>query len=305
METKVTQPSALVFNLTRGSFVDGWGVRTTIFLKGCPLRCRWCCNPESQNVQPELAVVPEDCTQCGLCKDVCPALSLTEEGPVVDRSLCNNCGKCADICVTNALSMYGKPYTVDEAFETLIRDKAYFDRSGGGVTIGGGEATMHSEFTYALMKKLQAAGVHVAIDTCGFMSDAGSLKILEEADLLLFDLKGADPEIHKQNTSQDNRGIHETLLHLGRLNKDIIIRLPLIPGVNDDDATLEKEAALITAAGSVRRIDVIPYHDFGRVKYTRLGRAYPADGTPFLSDEEKDHIVEILSKTSVPVQIGG
>ena len=303
--SEATQPTALVFNITRGSFVDGWGIRTTIFLKGCPLRCRWCCNPESQNVRPELAVIPEDCTQCGLCKDICPALTLTEEGPSVDRSLCSSCGKCAELCVTNALTMYGKPYTVQEAFDALIRDKYYFERSGGGVTIGGGEATMSSAFTYALMKKLQAAGVHVAIDSCGFMSDADSLKILEEADLILFDLKGMDPEMHRLSTGRDNAPIHETLLHLGRLNKDIIIRLPLIPGVNSDDATLLQEAELISEAGSVRRIDVIPYHDFGRVKYTRLGRAYPADGTPFLTDEEKDHVVELLSRTGIPVQIGG
>ena len=299
------QPSALVFNITRGSFVDGWGIRTTIFIKGCPLRCRWCCNPESQNIQPELAVIPEDCTSCGLCRDVCPAVKLTEEGPVVDRALCNNCGKCADICVTNALSVYGKPYTVDEAFDTLIRDKAYFDRSGGGVTIGGGESTMSGDFTYALLKKLQAAGVHVAIDSCGYMVHEKSLQILEEADLILFDLKGADREVHRRNTGADNAPIHAVLRHLGELNKDIIIRMPLIPGVNDDDETILKEAALIKEAGSVRRIDVIPYHDFGRVKYTRLGREYPADGTPALTEEQKEHIVALLGETGVPVQIGG
>ena len=298
-------PRALVFNITRGSFVDGWGIRTTIFLKGCPLRCRWCCNPESQNMQPELAVIPEDCTQCGLCRDFCGALTLTASGPVVDRGKCVSCGKCAALCVTNALSMYGKPYTVDEAFETLARDRAYFDRSGGGVTIGGGEATMCAEFTYALMKKLQEAGIQVAIDTCGYMTSELSLRILEEADLILFDLKGMDGEAHRRNTGADNAPIHETLLHLGALGKDIIIRLPLIPGANDDEETLRQEASLIMKAGSVRRIDVIPYHDFGRVKYERLGRAYPAEGTPPLSEAAQQRVVEILSETGIPVQLGG
>ncbi len=305
MSAAADQPTALVFNITRGSFVDGWGVRTTIFLKGCPLRCRWCCNPESQNTKPELAVIPEDCTQCGLCRDFCGALTLTAAGPVVDRAKCVACGKCAALCVTNALSMYGKPYTVDEAFETLVRDRAYFERSGGGVTIGGGEATLSADFTWALMKKLQAAGIHVAIDSCGYMTSEKSLQILKEADLILFDLKGMDAEAHRRNTGADNAPIHETLLCLGKLGKDIIIRLPLVPGANDDEATLRAEAALIKAAGSVKRIDVIPYHDFGRVKYERLGRDYPAEGTPMLSEEAQQRAVEILKAAGVPVQIGG
>ncbi len=299
------EPTALVFNLTRGSFVDGWGIRTTIFLKGCPLRCRWCCNPESQNAQPELAVIPEDCTQCGLCRDFCGALTLTENGPAVDRAKCVGCGKCAELCVTNALSLYGKPYTVSEAFDALIRDRAFFSRSGGGVTIVGGEATMSADFTYALMKRLQAAGVHVAIDTCGYMTSEKALQILEEADLILFDLKGMDAAAHRRNTGADNAPIHETLRHLGARGKDVIIRLPLIPGVNDDAETLRQEAALIAEAGSVRRIDVIPYHDFGRVKYGRLGRDYPAEGTPFLTEEEKARAVELLRATGIPVQLGG
>ncbi len=305
MPAATDQPSALVFNITRGSFVDGWGIRTTIFLKGCPLRCRWCCNPESQNTQPELAVIPEDCTQCGLCRDFCGALKLTDAGPVVDRAKCVGCGKCAERCVTNALSMYGKPYTVDEAFETLVRDRDYFERSGGGVTIGGGEATLNADFTYALLKKLQGAGIHVAIDTCGYMTSEKSLRILEEADLILFDLKGMESEAHRRNTGADNAPIHETLLRLGALGKDIIIRLPLIPGANDDEATVRAEAALIAKAGSVKRIDVIPYHDFGRVKYERLGRPYPAEGTPMLSEEDQQRVVEILQTTGIPVQIGG
>ena len=201
--------------------------------------------------------------------------------------------------------MYGTVYTIDQAFDSLMRDKAYYDRSGGGVTIGGGEATMSFDFTYALMKKLQDAGIHVAIDTCGYMVNPKSLKILENADLVLFDIKGMDPEKHRKNTGVDNGLILETLLHLGRRNKDIIIRLPMVPGRNDDDETLKQEAALITSVGSVKRIDVIPYHDYGSVKYKRIGKPYQAEGTPFLTDERKQEIVDILRTTGIPVQIGG
>lgn len=303
---KSGQNTAAVFNLIRGSFVDGWGIRTTIFLKGCPLSCRWCCNPEGQSTEPELAITPEDCTYCGLCADICPHLLLPDDvGPVVDRDLCGNCGSCARICPTNALTMFGELYTVDRAFEVLIRDKAYYDRSGGGVTIGGGEATFSSEFTFDLMKRLQAEGIHVAIDTCGYMTSPLSLKILEQADLILFDIKGMDNERHIADTGVDNDGIIETLMHLGRLGKDIIIRLPLIPGRNDDMATLVKEAALISSVGSVRRIDLMPYHEFGVVKYPRLGLVYPLDGESPMPRERAEEIAEIFRKTGIPTQIGG
>ena len=302
---KKNQNTANVFIVTRGSFVDGWGIRTTIFLKGCPLRCLWCCNPESQSIAPELGVEPEDCTQCGLCKDLCPALSLGSAGPVVDRSLCDDCGKCAAVCPTNALAMYGEVYTVDRAFDELIRDKHYYERSGGGVTIGGGEATLSDAFTYELTTRLQEAGIHVAIDTCGYTGSPQALKILEQADLLLFDIKGVDPARHLADTGVSNNVIHDTLLHLGALGKDIIIRLPLIPGHTDDDETLIKEADLIKSVGSVKRIDLIPFHDFGSVKYRRLGKPYPMDGATTLSDDRVLQIAEIFANTGIPTQVGG
>lgn len=297
--------TSIVFTITRGSFVDGWGIRTTIFLKGCPLRCIWCCNPESQSAAPELSVTPGDCISCGLCRDVCPFLELKSYGPAVDRLLCTNCGKCAGICPTNALAMFGEVYTVDKAFRELIRDKAYYDRSGGGVTIGGGEATLSDNFTYELTKKLQKAGIHVAIDTCGYPISALALKILEQADLILFDLKGRDTEKHRKDTGIGNEVIHDTLRHLGALGKEIIIRIPLIPGHTDDDETLREEAALIASVGTVKRIDLIPYHDFGAVKYQQLGRPYQMDGTPRLTDERIAEIACIFNAAGIPTQIGG
>jgi len=303
METE--ENTSTVFTITRGSFVDGWGVRTTIFLKGCPLRCKWCCNPESQSAAPELSVTPADCTLCGLCRDVCPYLTLEKSGPVVDRQKCRNCGKCADVCPTNALAMFGEVYTVDRAFNELIRDKEYYDRTGGGVTIGGGEATLSDKFTYELMKKLQEAGVHVAIDTCGYPVTPLALKILEQADLILFDLKGMNPERHRQDTGVDNEAIHETLRHLGALGKEIIIRIPLIPGHTDDNATLRNEAALIESIGTVKRIDLLPYHDFGAVKYQQLGRPYKMEGTQRLTEERVEEIARIFRATGIPTQIGG
>ena len=223
--------TAVVFTVTRGSFVDGWGIRTTIFLKGCPLRCRWCCNPESQSPLPELGVTPSECNRCGACRGICEYLTLNEAGPVVDRARCISCGRCAEACPTKALAMFGEVYTVGRAFEELIRDKAYYDRSGGGVTIGGGEATMSDQFTFALVKKLQEAGVHVAIDTCGYPVSPLALRVLEQADLILFDLKGFDSERHRRDTGVGNEVIHDTLRHLGAIGKEIIVRLPSSPGI--------------------------------------------------------------------------
>ena len=250
-------------------------------------------------------MTPSECNQCGACRGLCKFLTLESGGPVVDRARCTNCGKCAEVCPTKALAMFGEAYTVERAFQELMRDKAYYDRSGGGVTIGGGEATMSDKFTYALVKKLQEAGVHVAIDTCGYPVSPLALKVLEQADLLLFDLKGFDPERHRRDTGVSNEVIHDTLRHLGALGKDIIIRLPLVPGHTDDDETLRKEAALIASVGSVRRIDLIPYHDFGAVKYEQLGRPYKMAGTPRLPDERVEEIRRIFEATGIPTQIGG
>ena len=301
MEESLT---GIVFDITRGSFVDGYGIRTTIFLKGCPLRCLWCCNPESQNPGPQLKVVAEDCTSCGACEGLCDAI--TSVSPFnVEFSKCTLCGKCFDVCPTPTLSVWGSSWTIDKAFHELMKDKPYYDRSKGGVTIGGGEATLQGEFTYALMKKLQEAGVHVAIDTCGYTTSETAERILEEADLLLFDLKGIDPERHKAYTGVDNQRIIDNLRHRGELGKDVIIRLPLIPGYTDDDETLQKEAELIKEVGCVRRVDLLPFHDFGKIKYAQTGKEYKLPDLTRQSNERLQEIAEIIKTSGVPTQVGG
>ena len=294
----------IIFDITRGSFVDGYGIRTTIFLKGCPLRCLWCCNPESQNPAPQLKVVAEDCNSCGACERLCDAI--TSVSPLnVEFSKCTLCGKCFDVCPTPTLSVWGSPWTIDKAFCELMKDKPYYDRSGGGVTIGGGEATLQGEFTYALMKRLQEAGVHVAIDTCGYTTSETGVRILEEADLLLFDLKGIDPEKHKAYTGVNNQRIIDNLRHRGELGKDVIIRLPLIPGYTDDDETLQKEAELIQEVGCVHRVDLLPFHDFGKIKYAQTGKEYKLPELKRQSKERLQEIAEIIKRSGVPTQVGG
>jgi pyruvate formate lyase activating enzyme len=301
-----TEPHGLIFDIVHGSFVDGYGIRTTVFFKGCPLRCVWCCNPEGQKREPEIKLTLSKCDGCGRCLGVCPTGAIRKENGEIAlvRSLCTLCGECVDVCYRGALDWFGRYYTLDEVYDNVIKDAAYYRRSGGGVTLGGGEATLQSEFVYTLMKRLQADGIHVAIDTCGYAPTEESFRILAEVDLLLFDIKGLEPEQHEKDTGVSNEVIRGNLQKLADLGKPIIIRLPLIPEHTADLATLEAEAELIAGIPSVERIDLIPYHDYSKVKYEQLGEAYRLD-EPLLSEEQVESIRQIFASRGLPVQVGG
>lgn len=300
--------TALIFNRVNGSFVDGWGIRTTIFLKGCPLRCAWCCNPEGQSFAPQLRYLREHCNGCGRCLPACPAgaISLAEGRAAVDWSRCDGCGKCVSACWQEALRPAGEPMTAREIFEDLLREKPYFDRSGGGLTIGGGEATCFPAFCLELIGLCHGAGIPVAVDSCGYLARPDSLRVLEEADLVLFDLKGMDPARHRANTGVSNAPILDTFRHLTGIGKPVIVRLPVIPGRNDSPEELDAAIALLSASPNVERVDVLPYHTFGRVKYDELGMPYPmGDGTPPLSEADVAPLVERLRAAGLRVQVGG
>lgn len=300
------EATGVIFDIVHCSFVDGHGIRTTVFFKGCPLRCVWCCNPEGQRLEPEIKLVLSRCNGCGKCIDACPTGAIAADGEKIslDRSLCTRCGDCVEVCQRGALDWFGRHYTVTEVYENVVKDVAYYRNSGGGVTLGGGEATFQPEFVYALMKKLQTEGIHVAIDTCGHAPTDESFQVLAEADLLLFDLKGLDPGLHLEHTGRANRVITENLRRLGEMGKPIIIRLPLIPGHTTDTATLEAEADLIAGISSVERVDLIPYHDYSKVKYGQLGLVYGLD-QPVLSEEEVERIRQVFVARGLQVQIGG
>lgn len=302
---------AVIFNIVHGSFVDGYGVRTTLFLKGCPLRCVWCCNPEGQKLHPELKFTVSNCNGCGRCLDVCPEGAITRaEGsdapPVlIDRTLCNNCGKCIDVCHADALSWFGVEMTVEEAFDALKKDERYYSSSGGGVTIGGGEPTFQPEFTFALMKKCQEHYIHVAIDTCGYTMNELGFRILDEADLLLYDMKGMDAALHQQHTGVSNDVILSNLKKLSDKGKPIIIRVPLVPGCNDSMQNITETAEFLSKLKSVQRIDLIPYHKFGMVKYGQLGSEYGLPDTQPQSDGYIDEILNIFVGFGLKTQVGG
>ena len=284
----MSEITGTLFNIVHGSCVDGHGVRTTVFLKGCPLRCLWCCNSEGQLMQKELKVSVDLCNACGRCSGICSedAIAL-KDGKImgIDRAKCTKCRKCVDACYIDAIDTFGMDYTVDEIFNIINKDKEYYLASGGGVTIGGGEATMQPEFTGALVKLCQENGIHVAIDTCGYTVTDESLRCLEQADLLLYDLKGINPEQHKKATGVSNELILQNLRYLDDIGKEIIVRLPIIPGYTDSDENINATAQLLSKLKSVIRVDLIAYHEYGKIKFEQRGEVYPMEGAPAIGDE--------------------
>jgi pyruvate formate lyase activating enzyme len=259
----------IVFHMIHGSFVDGHGVRTTVFLKGCPLRCVWCCNPEGQAGHVEIKLTSVKCNRCEKCIRICPAKAILKNGQgesgrvVIDKNLCTNCGVCIDVCFTGALDYFGKCMSVEEVFDKVKRDEMFYKLSGGGVTIGGGEPTSQPFFTCALLKKCRKSGIHTAVDTCGYIMNNEGYKVLEEADLLLYDLKGMDSLEHLRNTGVSNGGILNNLERLSGMNKPIIIRAPIVPGYNDSALGIKSMAEFLSKLKSVERVDLLPYHPLG------------------------------------------
>lgn len=296
----------LVFNIVHGSFVDGYGVRTTVFLKGCPLRCVWCCNPEGQSFQAELKYVAGKCTGCGSCVPQCErgALSLHNGTAEINRKLCDGCGRCVEHCYTDALEMFGKWYTPEELFSIVRKDESFYSVSGGGVTIGGGEATAQPEFLMEFLSLCQADHIHTAIDTCGYVTDPLGFECLKKADLLLFDVKGLDESAHRGYTGLSNAVIQKNLNLLSEMRKPMIIRLPIIPGYTDGPDLLKREAELLAKLKSVERVDILPVHEFGKVKYEQLGMEYRLSVQP-IPEERQQEIVELFASHGLKTQIGG
>jgi len=305
--------TGVVFDIVHSSFVDGPGVRTTVFLKGCPLRCLWCCNPEGQKFDPELKFIAANCNSCGKCTEICPAgaISLNAAEPeqklAVDRNLCTMCGKCVDACPENAFGYFGKRMTVEEVMKILIRDQTYYSRSGGGVTIGGGEATAQPDFALALIRECRENYIHTAVDTCGYTTTEKGLAVLEEADLLLFDVKGIDPLAHKKNTGVSNEIILENLRRFNDSGKPIIIRYPFIPGYNDSEENVEATIALLENMKSIERVDIIGYHEYSKIKYRELGRPYPLAhmGKNTLTEETLEAVKLRFEQHGLHTQLGG
>lgn len=300
---------APVFNLVNGSFVDGPGIRTTIFLKGCRLRCKWCCNPEGQSFQPEMRFLAAHCRSgCSDCVSACPEGVIRRDTRTlkIDRAKCIGCGRCETACFEDALRLFGKWYTPEDLMGRIRREKPYLTRSGGGVTIGGGEATCWSAFCRELIRLCHAEGIHTAIDSCGYPCTEEALAALDAADLVLFDLKGMDSARHQENTGAGNEEILRTFEHLRTTNKPVIVRAPLVPGYNDSPEELAALGRLLRESPNVERVDLMPYHEYGVSKYEEIGLAYPLAGKvePYSQDQVRQ-LLEFFRAYHPNVQIGG
>lgn len=260
----------VVSNIKRFAVHDGGGIRTTVFLKGCSLKCVWCHNPEGISFKPQLAYYEHKCVHCGVCADVCPAGAhkMTENGHVFDREKCIGCGKCAEKCLGSALTFYGTEMTVEELLPLLLEDKVFYESSGGGVTISGGECLCQADFCEELLKALKAEGVHVAIDTCGFVSKSTMERIAPYADLFLYDIKAIDEDVHIKCTAHPNKQILENIKYLNSLGKAIEVRIPYVPEFNDNQ--IDKIAEFLKPLENVKAVTVLAYHNHAGSKYKAL-----------------------------------
>jgi pyruvate formate lyase activating enzyme len=269
------RPDGWIFDIKRFAVHDGPGIRTTVFLKGCSLRCRWCHNPESISPQPELMLHPQRCIACGACLTICPvgAHHLTPDGGrTLDRDRCTRCGRCAEACYAEALVMVGRRVSVDDVMAVVREDAKFYEHSGGGVTLSGGEPLTQGAFTTALLAQCQAEGFHTALDTSGHAAWRVLRRVIPHVDLVLYDVKHISPRQHKRYTGASNRLILTNLRRLCEVGVPIEIRMPIIPTLNDAQKTISATARLLGSLPNITGVRLLPYHRLAGSKYQSLGR---------------------------------
>ncbi len=298
-----------VFNIQRFTLHDGPGIRTLVFFKGCPLRCLWCSNPESQSSQSQLAFIDSRCTKCGKCKEVCPegAISIDNGGlPQINYQACNSCGKCVDACNEEAFILYGKDSTAQEILDEVRRDESYY-KNGGGMTISGGEVLAQADFATELLRLCKEKGITTAIETTGYgCGEKAFDKLLEVTDLVLYDLKHMDDNEHRRLTGVSNKVILERARLVVEKGANVLFRMPLIPGVNDTPENVAETAKFLKELqGDKARIELMPYHRLGVGKYKALSKPYQLEQLPGASREVANRACEAFEKLQVKCTISG
>ncbi|MBW6462590.1 MAG: glycyl-radical enzyme activating protein [Firmicutes bacterium] len=290
----------IIFNIQRFSLHDGPGIRTTIFFKGCPLSCPWCQNPEGMRPEKDLFRHSARCIACRFCVEHCPekAVELTENGPVINRDLCSLCLICAENCPVEAFEKAGREITVGELVNEIIKDRIIFEESGGGATFSGGEPLMQSGFLISVLKALKNEGIHTAIETSGYASWESFRDTLPYTDLYLFDLKIVDPGKCKEFLGVNIEPILENLNKLAKNNADILVRIPVIPSVNDDLRNLNLVVKTLNSAG-IDSLELIPYHKLGSAKYSNLDLNYSMHNIEPPGPDQLDRITKLLEASGI------
>jgi pyruvate formate lyase activating enzyme len=307
--TNIEDVKGVTFNLQHYSIHDGPGIRTTVFLKGCPLRCLWCQNPESQDLKPVIFLNLERCTGCGTCVEACPesAIRLIDGKSKTDRRLCKGHGQCAEVCPNEARSLMGRYMTAREVFDDVNADAIFYQNSGGGVTLSGGDPVAQPEFSRAILKLCRDAGIHTAIETSGFAKWDILKGILEYTDLVLYDIKHMDSTKHKEYTGVPNEIILENAKKIHEeLNLPMLARLPIMPGYNDSPENMEKTARFIANdLGGSSKVHLLPYHRLGETKYERMEEPEKATSISPPSEAHMEGLVKIFESAGLTAVVGG
>jgi pyruvate formate lyase activating enzyme len=298
MASGAAREAGILFDLQRFALHDGPGIRTTVFLKGCPLNCAWCHNPESRCREPQLSFDASLCTLSGDCVGVCPedALSITRDRLVVDFERCTGCGLCVDVCPSGALTMVGEESSVEDVMAVVRRDRPYYDRSGGGMTLSGGEPAAQPEFALALLRAARNEGIHTCLDTSGWAGWTVFERFLPLVDLFLYDYKATPDDEHRRLTGVSNRLVLDNLERLLRAGARVALRCPLVPGVNDGPEHLRAIAGLCAMHPELEAVHVLPYHAMGRAKAERMGIGQPLGELPNACDGDVERWVGALAE---------
>ena len=294
-------PAALITNIQGYSIHDGPGIRTTVFLKGCPLRCRWCANPENLVPTVRIGWLKDLCRRCGRCAGACPrGAILPDDRRRIDRGKCDSCGSCVEACLYGALVAYGEPMTAEEVFSKVRRDRIFYESSGGGVTVSGGEPLTHPEFVAALFTLCHEDGIHTCVETCGCVPPENVDAVRSLTDLFYFDLKLMDPEEHFRHTGHDNALILENARRLSAAGTQILFRQPVIPTVNDNEKNVAATAAFIRSLGRPDiRLQLMPYHRMGTSKYAALDMPYELESISAMTVQQAEELRALYEKHGV------
>jgi pyruvate formate lyase activating enzyme len=294
--------SGMIFDIKRYAINDGPGIRTAVFFKGCPLECWWCHNPEGQRSQSQLMFRENRCKLSRSCVEACPQGAIIwKEAPIVDWDKCDQCGKCAEVCFAGALEMVGRVVTAAEVMAEIERDVLFYDQSGGGVTFTGGEPMLQHEFLEEILTLCKLQHIHTAVDTSGYTSWENIHSIIPLVNLFLYDIKLIDESQHKMFTSVSNRLILTNLRKLSEAGAHILVRIPLIPGINDDDDNIELCAATLAKLPTLDGVELMPYHDIGTAKYKALGMQYKLENLHGPTEEEVREVEERFSSRGLAV----